>query len=112
MVHHEVAVLSKFILMTRAHASLLSGRLCVIILCIVAILWVPLVQSSAGGQLFVYIQAVQGYLGTPIGALFLLAIFWKRMNEKVGGYTKHSYLINTIELYVLFEKLSHKRIRQ
>ena len=41
-------------------------------------------KSSQSGQLFVYIQAIQGYLGTPIGALFLWAILWKRMNEHVS----------------------------
>ena len=41
-------------------------------------------KSSQGGQIFVYIQAIQGYLGTPIGALFLWSILWKRMNEHVS----------------------------
>lgn len=54
-------------------------------MCGVAILWIPLVRSSQGGQLFNYIQAVQGYLGTPIGAIFILAILWKRMNETVSS---------------------------
>ncbi|GFO49601.1 sodium/glucose cotransporter 4 [Plakobranchus ocellatus] len=60
---------------------LIVGRLFVLLLCGVAILWIPMVRSSQGGQLFNYIQAVQGYLGTPIGALFVMAIVWKRMNE-------------------------------
>ena len=63
------------------------SRLFVLLLCAVSILWIPMVKSSQGGQLFNYIQAVQGYLGTPIGAIFILAIMWKRMNEQVrqGG---------------------------
>ncbi|XP_013413373.1 sodium/glucose cotransporter 5-like [Lingula anatina] len=61
---------------------LIVGRVFIVVLCGVSILWIPLVQSSQGGTLFNYIQAVQGYLGTPISALFLLAIFWKRMTEK------------------------------
>ena len=60
-------------------------RVFIIVLSGVSILWVPLVESSQGGQLFVYIQAIQGYLGTPIGALFLLAILWKRMTEQVSS---------------------------
>ena len=55
-----------------------------LLLCVVAIFWIPLVKSSQGGQLFNYIQAVQGYLGTPIGALFVLAVLWRRMNERVS----------------------------
>ncbi|CAH1787470.1 unnamed protein product [Owenia fusiformis] len=69
----------------RPHAHdrelLIVGRVFIIILCGVSILWVPMVQTSQGGQLFVYIQAVQGYLGTPVGALFLMAVLWKRMTE-------------------------------
>ncbi|KAH9503396.1 Sodium/glucose cotransporter 4 [Bulinus truncatus] len=74
----------------RRHASerelLIVGRLFILLLCGVAILWIPMVKSSQGGQLFNYIQAVQGYLGTPIGALFLLAALWKRMNERGAFY--------------------------
>jgi hypothetical protein len=55
-------------------------------LCGVSVLWIPLVQASAGGQLFVYIQAVQGYLGTPIGALFLMAVFSTGLNEQVRDW--------------------------
>jgi len=58
-------------------------RVFIVILCGVSILWIPLVQSSAGGQLFIYIQSIQGYLGTPIGLLFTMAIFWRPMNEQV-----------------------------
>ncbi|XP_055955745.1 sodium/glucose cotransporter 4 isoform X3 [Patella vulgata] len=60
---------------------LIVGRFCVLVLCGVSIVWIPLVKSSQGGQLFNYINAVQGYLGTPITSLFVMAVFWKRMNE-------------------------------
>lgn len=58
-------------------------RVFIVILCGISILWIPLVKSSQGGQLFIYLQAVQTYLGTPIGPVFIWAILWKRMNEKV-----------------------------
>ena len=74
---------------------ILHHRVCILVLCGISILWVPLVESSAGGQLFVYIQAVQGYLGTPIGLVFLMAILWKRMTEKVILHDHYgSYLRN------------------
>ncbi|WAR03091.1 SC5A9-like protein [Mya arenaria] len=70
----------------RRHATerelLIVGRVFVAVVSGLSILWIPLVKSSQSGQLFVYIQAVQGYLGTPIGALFLWAILWRRMNEQ------------------------------
>lgn len=50
----------------------------------VSIAWVPIVQSAQGGQLFDYIQSITSYLGPPIAAVFLLAIFCKRVNEPVG----------------------------
>ncbi|KAK3087175.1 hypothetical protein FSP39_002642 [Pinctada imbricata] len=65
----------------RQRELLIVGRIFIVFLCVISILWIPLVRSSQGGQLFNYIQAVQGYLGTPIGALFVLAVLWKRMNE-------------------------------
>ena len=54
-------------------------------LCMVAvsIAWVPLVQSSASGQLFDYIQSITSYLGPPIIVVFAMAIFWPTLNEPV-----------------------------
>ncbi|XP_056012408.1 sodium/glucose cotransporter 4-like [Ostrea edulis] len=66
----------------RDRELLIVGRIFIVILCVVSILWIPLVRSSQGGQLFAYINAVQSYLGTPIGALFFLAVAWKRMTEQ------------------------------
>ncbi|XP_035930416.2 solute carrier family 5 member 4-like [Halichoerus grypus] len=61
---------------------LIAGRLFVILLIVISILWVPLVQVSQNGQLFHYIEAISSYLGPPIAAVFLLAIFCKRVNEQ------------------------------
>lgn len=67
----------------------------IVILCVLSILWIPLVKASQSGQLFVYIQSVQGYLGTPIGALFVLAILWGRMNEQVSTIEFEKYFIES-----------------
>ncbi|KAK3587620.1 hypothetical protein CHS0354_032828 [Potamilus streckersoni] len=61
---------------------LIVGRVFILILCAISVLWIPLVKTSQSGQLFIYIQAVQGYLGTPIGPVFLLAILWRRTTEQ------------------------------
>lgn len=58
-------------------------RVFILILVVISVIWMPVLQASQGGQLFNYIQAVTGYLVPPILSLFLLAIFWKRTNEKV-----------------------------
>ncbi|XP_042766082.1 solute carrier family 5 member 4 isoform X3 [Panthera leo] len=61
---------------------LITGRLFIILLIAISILWVPLVQVSQNGQLFHYIESISSYLGPPIAAVFLLAIFCKRVNEQ------------------------------
>nr|XP_020727272.1 sodium/glucose cotransporter 1 isoform X2 [Odocoileus virginianus texanus] len=60
---------------------MIAGRLFMLVLIGVSIAWVPIVQSAQGGQLFDYIQSITSYLGPPIAAVFLLAIFCKRVNE-------------------------------
>ncbi|XP_032103410.1 sodium/glucose cotransporter 4 [Sapajus apella] len=57
------------------------GRVFVVFLVVISILWIPIIQTSNSGQLFDYIQAVTSYLAPPITALFLLAIFCKRVTE-------------------------------
>ena len=49
----------------------------------IGILWIPVVQSVQGGQLFLYIQAVSAYFSPPIAALYLIAILWTKATEKV-----------------------------
>lgn len=59
------------------------GRVFMLGLIGVSIAWVPIVQSAQSGQLFDYIQSITSYLGPPIGAVFFLAIYCKRVNEQV-----------------------------
>ncbi|XP_076447023.1 sodium/mannose cotransporter SLC5A10-like [Babylonia areolata] len=70
----------------KPHASekqlLLVGRLFVLVLVIVSVAWIPLIVGSQEGQLFMYIQAVTGYIAPPICSIFLLAIFVPRINER------------------------------
>ena len=37
-------------------------------------------KAMAGGGIYKYLQSVQGYLAPPITAVFLLGLFWKRIN--------------------------------
>ncbi|GAB1288744.1 Sodium/glucose cotransporter 4 [Apodemus speciosus] len=57
------------------------GRLFIVFLVLISILWIPIIQSSNSGQLFDYIQSITSYLAPPITSLFLLAIFCKRVTE-------------------------------
>ncbi|ESP00615.1 hypothetical protein LOTGIDRAFT_213032 [Lottia gigantea] len=61
---------------------LVVGRVFVLALVIISIVWIPVLQASQGGQLFNYIQAVTGYFAPPVLSLYLLAILWPRCNEQ------------------------------
>ncbi|KAI2666569.1 Sodium/myo-inositol cotransporter 2 [Labeo rohita] len=61
---------------------MIVGRVFVLVLVVVSVLWIPVVQASQGGQLFIYIQSISMYLQPPITVIFFTGIFWKRTNEK------------------------------
>ncbi|GAB1292657.1 Sodium/myo-inositol cotransporter 2 [Apodemus speciosus] len=61
---------------------MIVGRIFVFALVLVSILWIPIVQASQGGQLFIYIQSISSYLQPPVAVVFIMGCFWKRTNEK------------------------------
>ncbi|XP_012673237.2 sodium/myo-inositol cotransporter 2 [Clupea harengus] len=61
---------------------MIVGRVFVLVLVCVSVLWIPLVQASQGGQLFIYIQSISIYLQPPVSVVFMAGCFWKRTNEK------------------------------
>ncbi|XP_066496541.1 sodium/myo-inositol cotransporter 2 [Tiliqua scincoides] len=61
---------------------MIVGRVFVLLLVVISILWIPLVQVSQGGQLFIYIQTISSYLQPPVAVVFILGCFWRRTNEK------------------------------
>jgi len=68
------------------------GRIATAVVVVLGILWIPVMKAVSGGGLYVYLQSVQGYLAPPITAVFLLGLFWKRLNATgalwalVGGF--------------------------
>ncbi|KAL3858076.1 hypothetical protein ACJMK2_012690 [Sinanodonta woodiana] len=58
---------------------MIVGRLCILVLVAISVVWIPIVQNF--GELFHYIQAITSFLAPPICAVYVLAIFWKRINE-------------------------------
>ncbi|XP_066264033.1 sodium/glucose cotransporter 4-like [Branchiostoma lanceolatum] len=60
---------------------MLVGRLFVLVMVGVGILWIPVVQAAQGGQLFDYIQSITSYQAPPVLACFTLGILWPRTNE-------------------------------
>ncbi|MEC7755853.1 MAG: sodium:solute symporter [Bacteroidota bacterium] len=57
------------------------GQLATIIMVAVGIVWIPIMERISG-QLYTYLQTVQAYISPPIAAVFLLGIFFKRLNAK------------------------------
>ncbi|XP_077439896.1 sodium/glucose cotransporter 4 isoform X2 [Vanacampus margaritifer] len=60
---------------------MIVGRIFILVLVVVSILWIPIIQSANSGKLFEYAQSVVSFLAPPITAVFVLAIFWPRTNE-------------------------------
>jgi len=58
-----------------------TGRVATGVVVILGILWIPLMKGISG-QLYHYLQSVQSYLAPPIAAVFLLGLFWKRINSQ------------------------------
>lgn len=82
---------------------LIIGRVFVVVMVAISIAWVPVIIEMQGGQTYLYIQEVAGYLTPPIAALFLLGVFWKRCNEKGafwGGMT--GFILGTLRLILAF----------
>ena len=69
------------------------GRIATGIIVISGILWIPLMKVVSSGGLYQYLQSVQAYIAPPIAAVFLLGIFWNRINARgalaalVGGFS-------------------------
>ncbi|KAG8436935.1 hypothetical protein GDO86_007859 [Hymenochirus boettgeri] len=60
---------------------MIVGRIFILILVFISILWIPIIQAANSGLLFDYMQSMTSYLSPPVTAIFVLAIFIKRVNE-------------------------------
>jgi len=56
------------------------GRIATAVVVGLGIVWIPVMAKVSQGGLYQYLQSVQGYLAPPITAVFLLGLFWKRVN--------------------------------
>lgn len=57
------------------------GRIATAVVVVLGVLWIPL-MSGISNVMYHYLQSVQSYLAPPIAAVFLLGIFYKRINAK------------------------------
>jgi SSS family solute:Na+ symporter len=58
------------------------GRIATTVIVALGMLWIPVMPLISKGGLYQYLQAVQGYLAPPITAVFLMGLFWRRMNAR------------------------------
>ena len=65
---------------TSARKLVTIGRTTTVVMTILGLLWLPIMKAIAGGGLYQYIQSVQSFLAPPIVAVFVMGLFWKRMN--------------------------------
>jgi len=67
------------------------GRMATGVVVVSGIFWIPFMKYISG-ELYHYIQSVQAYIAPPIAAVFLLGLFFKRINARgamtalVGGF--------------------------
>ena len=66
---------------TSERRLVIIGQIATVIMVGIGLAWIPF-MSNVSDQLFVYLQSVQGYISPPIAAVFLLGIFFKRLNAK------------------------------
>ena len=57
------------------------GRIATGGMVLLGIAWVPFI-TRISGQLYIYLQSVQGYISPPIAACFILGILWTRLNAQ------------------------------
>ena len=63
---------------------MIVGRITVLVMVVISILWLPVLQAQQGGLLWFYIAAICAYLSVPWCMAFLLGLFWKRTSEPVS----------------------------
>lgn len=57
-----------------------TGQIATVFVVIVGIIWIP-IMANISGVLYEYLQSVQSYIAPPITAVFILGIFYKRINS-------------------------------
>lgn len=69
-----------------------TGRIATAIIVVLGFAWIP-VMKNAPGTLYDYLQSVQSYIAPPITVIFLLGIFYKRLNAKGAMATLYVGLV-------------------
>ena len=60
---------------------LIVGRVVVIVMVVISVIWLPIVDKFQSGLLFNYVQTISAYLQPPVTAVFLASLLWKRATD-------------------------------
>ncbi len=75
------------------------GRFTTAMMVLLGLLWIPFIGLLSDDRMYVYLQSVQAYISPPIAAVFLLGLFWKRVNGKGAiGALLIGFVLGTIRL--------------
>lgn len=55
------------------------GQISTGVMVVFGLLWIPFMQNISP-QIYTYLQSVQAYIAPPIAAVFLIGVFWQRVN--------------------------------
>jgi SSS family solute:Na+ symporter len=56
------------------------GRVVTVVMVALSMLWVPFIKYLSS-EVYIYLQSVQAYISPPIAAVFLVGVFWPRVNR-------------------------------
>jgi SSS family solute:Na+ symporter len=84
------------------------GRIMTFVIVILAIIWVVYIKSISG-SLYMFLQSITAYIAPPITAVFIMAIYWSRANEKGATTTLISGFLLGMSRFII-EILIHKKI--
>ncbi|XP_071097640.1 sodium/glucose cotransporter 4-like [Haliotis cracherodii] len=65
---------------------LIVGRVVVIVLVGLAIMWIPIMQAAQGDQLWQYWQMLMSAVGPPWAMVFIMGFFWKGTTEPAAFF--------------------------
>ena len=54
-----------------------------VVAALVPLVWLHFLHNAEGGQIFLYVSAILGYMVAPLSFIFLMAMLWMRVNEQV-----------------------------
>jgi SSS family solute:Na+ symporter len=57
------------------------GRYVTVVMVGLSMLWVPFIRYLSS-EVYIYLQSVQAYISPPIAAVFLVGVFWPRVNRQ------------------------------